>query len=256
MRDSQVYVLSTGRTGSTYLSLLLKEIVPALNFEHQKRGARLINIYSNLPLENKYYLSVMEFLFQISGRGMPPKPTVDPLLSGGISKLISHDFLDAKVIHLVRNPSKFVESFMNWKNQSLKKKILHHGVPFWNPVPFIFDEEISYREWLGMEKFEKFCWIWNYKNRNFCKLKENNEYLLLRFEDITSKDDEIRNQALTDLSSFVGASQIKSKDLFNSKVNKSEKKYFPAYQNWDDSMKESVKRYCGDFAKDLGYVLD
>lgn len=255
MNEENIYVLSTGRTGSTYLSILLKKMAPNLNFEHQKRGARLINIYSNLPFENQYYLSVMEFLFQISGRGMPPKPTVDPLLSGGILKLISRDSLDAKVIHLVRNPAKFVESFMNWKSQSLRKKLLHHGIPFWNPVPFIHDHKISYREWMEMEKFEKFCWTWNYKNRKFIKLKEQNDYLLIRFEDLVSKDNQARNETLEQLSSFIGVSKNNYKDLFNSKVNKSEKKYFPRYQDWNDSMKNILKRHCNDLAEDLGYKL-
>ena len=256
-RKEPIYILSTGRAGSTFLSNLINSSKNNLHVDHQKKGSRIINIVGNLPFNNPFYLGILKRLFIIYDRGYYPYSTVDPLVSISLYKFIINENLTGKVIHLVRDPSSFVESFMNWKGKSLRKQFLHHCVPFWNPVPFFSDSKIDLLEWMKMNKFEKFCWTWYYKNKSFYDLKKNSQdYLLLRLEDITSENINKRQKTLEQLGNYLDLS-FKDKSLnTQDKINRSPKKFFPPFTNWSERQKKVLKKYCGDLAKEFGYKLD
>ena len=105
-----------------------------------------------------------------------------------------------------------------------------------------------------MSKFEKFCWIWNYKNSKFTKLKEKYPYKLVRIESLTDGDNNLKeewNSLLEfinlpkkdiEFSSFTGikANKSKSKDIINSnKINKLD-----------------CKNYCEKLAISFGYTFE
>lgn len=253
MKDPQIYILSTGRSGSTFFSKVFVQKCLDQAIGHQKEGSRILNIVSNIPgVPPKAFSGLLSFF----DRGYPPESTSDPLLSMTILKLINSSKIDGKIIHLVRDPRTFVESFMNWKSQSLRKQFLHHCVPFWNPVPYLEDPSIRFKQWLQMSKFEKFCWVWNYKNSLFYKLdRGRNNYLLIRLEDLTDTDENKRKQEFAKLVDFLEVSFKKGGIDIQSKVNASKKDYFPPYKNWSDEQQDILIKHCGELAKQLGYQI-
>ena len=254
---NNVYILSTGRSGTTFISNLFKQLDNDFEIEHQKKGSRIINIVANSPFNTP---KILWFLLNVLKRRDSNKPesTADPLLSFAIYKLIEKGYFNGKIVHLVRNPESFVNSFMRWKNQSLRKKILHNLIPFWNPNPFLFDPKIKLNHWLYMSNFDKFCWAWYYKNKKYHSLKDfpGVEYLLIRMEDLTSEDGNIRKKELQKLGNFLelewNNEEIENLDF--SKINESgtssgKRKITPP------ARKERLKYYCEGLAKEFGYKL-
>jgi len=254
--NTRIYVLSTGRSGSTFLYTFFKEHFPELEIGHQKKGSRLINIFGNLPTDNPIYFKFLQLLFMMYGRGWAPYSTVDPTLSMSIYKLLANNqVIDEKykIIHLVRDPRDFVTSFMNWKHSSIKKIILHYVIPFWQPSPK-FDKDIPLSQKFSYNKFKQFCYIWNYKNSQFWEaFYGSNRYKLVRLEDITSSKNNIDNitSMLNFLNLTLDTNGLSSSD--NSKVNKSNKNRFPEYRDWPPEYKEYLIKTCGNLMMTFGY---
>lgn len=250
-----IYILSTGRTGTNFIHNILTELVPELNITHQTRWSRLLNICGNLPIgKNKPRL--MTFLFNTLKSESFPKSTIDPLLSLPIFFSLKNRVIykNPKIIHLIRDPRDFVTSFMNWKNQDVKKMILHYIVPFWQPSPF-FQNSYKFSSWINFSKFEHYCWIWNYKNNLFQKLNKYQEnYILIRLEDLINPI--LTKTILSHIFEFL---EIPFKD-YNSinsrsmpKVNKSIKGEFPKWKNWSSYEANILEKHCGSLMHQFGY---
>ena len=185
-----------------------------------------------------------------------PDSTVDPLLSMSILELLSGVNLqkeNIKVVHLVRDPRTFVTSFMNWKSSSIKKKILHYFIPFWQPTP-VFDKNISFIEKLKYNKFKQFCYVWRYKNHIiYNSLHLNNNYVIVRMEDIIKSAD--RDENLLKLLKFLDLDihNFNYDEFSSHKINKSEKNIFPKYEYWPMEYKEYLYNTCGKLMKQFGY---
>ena len=132
----KIYFLSTGRVGTSFLYKYFNTVYPELRLSHQLQWSRIINIIGNVPLSFKFRGKLIHFAFKIFKKESVPASALDPLLSLPIYISIKNNAIsNTKIVHLVRDPRNFVTSFMNWKNQSLSKKILHYMVPFWQPFP-------------------------------------------------------------------------------------------------------------------------
>lgn len=251
---NKIYILSTGRAGTSFLFNLLNKEFPELNISHQQTGSRIINILSNLPFKNEVYLNFLKKILSITGRGNPPSSTIDPLLTLSIAKLGAKQQLgnNFKIVHIVRDPRDFTTSFMNWKSSSFKRWFLHHIVPLWQPSPLLHG--VSLINWLKMSKFEKFCWVWNYKNKLiYNTFKTNKNYRWFRVEDLTNSENPKEN--INKLFSFLELPNVSNlkKDYFNQKVNISKKKKFPEYKDWDEKKKKVIDKHCRTLMETFGY---
>ena len=255
MNSKRIYILSTGRTGTNFLAQVLNDIIDDFNIGHQQIGSRSINIFAKLPLKNNIYLYFLYKLFDFFNRGVPPNSTIDPLLSVALYKLIKFKKIkiDIKIIHLVRSPEDFVTSFLNWKDQSWKRKIiLHFLLPFWNPVPLFHG--VSFKRWVLMSKFEKFCWIWTFKNTMFDDLQylQKENYYFIKIEDLIqsqSKEDHLKS-----LLEFCGIKPPKKIKLNTDiKVNRSKGNKFPKYKDWSNKHRFLLSEYCQYLKLKYGY---
>ncbi len=254
--DERIYVLSTGRTGTTFLYNFFKTYYPELNITHQTRWSRLMNIAGNLPLRKQQKVWLIQWLFKRMKNEKIPVSTVDPLLSLPIKILIDAGKIsDYKVIHLVRDPRTFVPSFMNWKRQSVKRTFLHHVVPFWQPCP-LFSGNVSFFSWLFMPKYEHFCWVWHHKNRLFQQLAKENNYLLIRTEDLN--DQQKIEESMRSIVSFLSLPEkaFDYSSLREKRINASKQKSFPEWKCWTPKMKHKLIWHCEKLAKELGFLLD
>jgi hypothetical protein len=257
MINKPIYILSSGRSGSTFITSLFNQIAPDLQIDHQKPGSRIINVISNLPFDSG---AILWKLFKLSKRrDRLPFSTADPLLSLALYRFLNSDKINCKVIQLVRNPSDFVNSFMSWKNQSIRKKILHHVVPFWNPIPFFEDSKIDLKYWFNMTKYEKFCWIWKYKNSAFysLRLNKNIDYFLVRLEDLTSENESIRCKTINEMLEFLelGPKNIIISNISFSKKNESNqnRKFKTSHKSY---LKKFISVHCKRLANELGYEIN
>lgn len=255
-KSQKIYFLSTGRSGSTFLYLLFKEVYPELNITHQTPGSRLLNIISNIPFPRVIRNKILNALFVLFKGQKLPESTVNPLLSMAILVLLKEKNIEnenIKIVHLVRDPRSFVTSFMNWKNSSLKKRILHHLMPFWQPS-HRFDKNIPFKEKMKFNKFKQFCYVWNYKNSLIWRTFNNSEnYKLIRLEDLTKSANKREN--LYELLEFLNLPLrvFPSDAITKNKVNRSEKSRFPEYEDWSDDEKNYLYNSCGSLMRIFGY---
>jgi len=253
-KEYRIYFLSTGRVGTKFLYNLFKEQYPEIKLAHQSKWSRLINISGNLPLK-KHHFSLISFLFAFLRKQKFPSSTIDPLLTIPLYIYLSNNLAlkNTNIIHLVRDPRDFVTSFINWKNQSSKRFLLHHTVPFWQPNPF-FHDNYSLIKWLKMTKFEHFCWIWNYKNDLLMNTFDNNvAYHRFRMEDLTDKDN--GQKELKRLFNLLGLT-IKNENIqyqVTEKINRSTIQKFPKWQNWSNERARILHIQCGSLMQKYNY---
>lgn len=253
-------ILSTGRALTSFLHQLFVHVKPAIHVEHQMRGSRVLNVAGNILIEvsdNEKAAIHLIRLFRVFRQGRMPAYSVDPLLSIPFTIFLSKKTncsKNIKIVHLVRDPRNFVSSFMNWKQQKLRRWILHHAVPCWQPTPLL-SEKKGFMKRLGMDKFEHFCWIWNYKNTLFRDrfLNDNDRYYFARMEDLVDLEDGYKN--ISNMMKFIGVTVPKCiiEDRMRGKINRSTDTYFSDWRYWQPARAKTLDQYCGDLMRIFGY---
>ena len=249
-----IYVLSTGRTGSNFLADQLNSLSGTSLISHQAGNSRLTNIKGNMALSGHLSLKTVQRTLGVSQVSSYPVSTADPLKSMSLALYLKQQtqFRDYKLIHLLRDPRNFVTSFMNWKNRKLSGLVAHHLVPYWQPNPFLLNE-VGFFNWMGMSKFEHFCWIWKYKNTYFQNaFGHQNNYLQVTLEALTSKDTTVHWKKLLEFLELPFPDDLVSR-VEQSKVNPSNKKHFLNWRSWDHRQARILDKYCGDLMGKLGY---
>jgi hypothetical protein len=255
--NNKVYLLSTGRTGTSFISNLIEKKFNTSSTLHQHKGSRILNIISNISLKYGFVKKALIKYIDNKNDSFPPT-TIDPLqtmaLSIYLNELNKKDNIESQpitIIHLVRDPRDFVTSFMNWKERKLSGKIAHYLIPFWMPKP---PSENIFKN-LTMNKFEHFCWVWQIKN-NF--IYENfsacQNYYLYRFEDVMS-DPKVLSELIMHI---VGDNIILNESYLNDKINKSYDNKFPKWHEWSKKKACNLENICGSLMKEFeyGYEID
>lgn len=223
----------------------------AINLGHQAAGSRLLNVLGNV-LE-QLQLSPGKALQMATRLGFDASSTADPLKSMLLSSLLRARILrDVKVIHVVRDPRAFVTSFMSWKNERLRRMLLHHVIPAWQPNPWLAGE-CSAQEWARMTKFEHFCWIWSYKNRLFDELETLCDYRRYRLEDLTAATQQ--GVAIADMAGFLEFPLRSNVFDGDAKVNRSDAS-FPEWHAWSLDLAQKLDRHCGPLMGEYGYGVE
>jgi hypothetical protein len=254
MAYKRIFFFSTGRVGSTYITNIINTLTNSEIVAHQKKYAKLTNIVGHMYMTGFLNSKNIDKAIQFFEGAEIPNSTSDPLRSILVAIFLSNysEKLNYKIIHLVRDPRDFVTSFMNWKNRKLSGLVAHHIIPFWQPNPF-HTKEVSFYRWTRMSKFEHYCWLWNYKNTFLIDLfKGNKDYTMIRLEDLVSDNFEVHWKRLFELLEFSFNNEISQK-LIDKKVNISNKKFFPKWEDWDTSQSKILDRHCGILMKRLGY---
>jgi len=254
--NENLIVLSTGRTGTKYLSQMFYAL-ERKDISHQGQFSRTMNIIGNIGLCVLFESLSKKLLLYLLKKTDRMKSTADPLLS--IPHILLVDKYNqnnkSKILHVVRDPRDFVTSFMNWKRQKLRRMFLHHCVPFWQPNPLCAGD-VSLKTYFQMSKFEHFCWIWAFKNNLFEKrsLGYCSEYLRIKMEDLTDFKDP-NNECINKLAIFLNIPTSKLAEiLMNSHaINRSDTKYFPCWQYWTKAQALILDKHCGILMKKYGY---
>lgn len=251
-----IYFVSTGRCGTTFLYNFYAQYAPELKISHQETGSRLMNIVANTVLSTSFLKRHIAFFYRIILNQKEPHSTVDPLQSIAIYLFTKYSSAkNIKIVHVVRHPSSYVTSYMNWKTESIRKRVLHNLVPFWSPRPFYRQKNTNSLP-LFSSKFEKFCWLWNFKNSLFEGLGTiTPSYLRIKFEDIV--DRELCAQTLEKINEFIDlpSSGEDIENCLHDKKNKSSRKTFPASNEWTEEMNTTLKYYCETRMKRYGYAI-
>ncbi len=250
--SDRLIVLSTGRAGTNYLQRLLGRADGAPDVPHQQAGARLLNVVGTAAFQLGQPAFAERALRAVRGPGRFAS-TADPLLTMALLQTLPAD-ASATILHLVRDPRDFVRSFLSWKRQSLKRTVLHHAVPLWQPNPFLAGDA-GFAESVRMTKFERFAWVWAYKNQAIIdRFGDCPGYHRFRLEDLTDAE---RGPAETGrLLAALGLEQdTLAQPEARARVNKS-RALFPAWRDWTPRQAAVLDRRAGPLMERLGYGVE
>lgn len=260
MGKNFLIVLSTGRTGTKFLSQLFTAIGME-NISHQGKLSRTANIVGNLGLcpgfQEWSKILLKRMLISVDRMGS----TADPLLSIAHILLLDRNKKSRhpKILHVVRDPRNFVTSFMNWRKQKLRRMVLHHLIPFWQPNPCNVGDGSGLGSYFNMSKFEHFCWIWAYKNNLFeKKIKEYGvESFFFKFESLMRLNEpEYKSiETINALSSFLNVPESCLIEQVNNLpvLNSSRSKSFPKWDQWSRKQAAILEKRCGPLMRKYGY---
>lgn len=258
MKDTQpILILSTGRTGTIFLSRLFADLYPDAACYHERGASRAIQILTNLHFSNLFPKIGLTFAWKIlKGREVETCEKRFHIDANnflyGLASLAPELYPNLKVLHIVRDPRAYVTSQLNFSRQKRTSFIGNYLVPFWQPHPFLTGE-LPLSRTFGFTRFEKYCWVWDFKNRTMETLEGSvTPYLRVRFEDLFySSNPEVLFHQITD---FLGLPCVQNiNDKFHEPANTSQSTFFPEWQEWTPRQAMQLQSLCGGRMKKYGY---
>ncbi|MBC7876601.1 MAG: sulfotransferase domain-containing protein [Anaerolineales bacterium] len=258
MKDTQpILIISTGRTGTIFLSRLFADLYPDTASYHERGASRPIQILTNLHFSHLLPKSVLKSAWKLLKgseiESCEKKFHIDANnFLYGLASLAPELYPNLKVVHIVRDPRTYVTSQLNFSLQKWTSFIANYFVPFWQPNPFLIGE-VPLSKIFGFTRFEKYCWIWNFKNRVMDGLENSSTpYLRVRFEDLfnTSNSEELFGK----ISEFIGLPTVTGiRDRFREPANTSSKTDFPEWPEWTHQRAAQLQSFCGERMIKYGY---
>lgn len=252
-----VFVLSTGRVGTTTLTRLF-ELSPMVTATHEAHP-RLVNAsfeaYLNAadeaPSEDwcRVVLAARDDAVCTANRmGRIYIETSHRMTF--LAGILARVFPASRFIHLHRHPYPVVRSAM------CRGHYEHHPWDFARirPRP---DEPLAER-WAEMPTFEKACWHWTRINQH--GLDFRSRVGAERFFDLPADrlfdDDPTTVKALFEFAGATPPAASEVRRVLAAKINAQRSDAFPEVEDWTDDQRETVWRWAGEAARALGYRDD
>jgi hypothetical protein len=250
-RAKCLYMLSTGRTGSTALAKLL-------NLSNQIRAYHELS-----PRDAMTYRDIM-----ISYHESPNKferyfvrhraGVIGAVHRQGrifaetnnfqfYAHLVSKLLPESRFVFVHRHPAEYVRSGMRrgwYLNHSWDSFRLH-------PRPNTEDAE----RWTGWSQFEKICWFWNEVNHffiQFKKLQSAERVATIPFVELV-KPESGAYRAFFDCIGVAPPSEADAATILTARVNAQEVGDFPKYADWSESQVRTLHAIAGKTMETLGY---
>jgi hypothetical protein len=254
-RTAPALIVSTGRTGTRFLAEYLNRHYTDVEAHHITPRSTVINILSNIYLSG--FMSERMLLGAwsvLKGRdfGRTDKSCfVDSnnhlFAFAGIARQM---YPGVRIVHVVRDPRTYVRSHINWARQRAKSFVANHIIPFWQPNGWLL-REVSLGDWLRMSTFERFCWVWDYKNRYLSNIRSTSTaFLQIRFEDFAGSGTD--HPALGQLATFLGLPPPGG-STSDAPVNQTTNRQYPSWADWPPEQCRQLDTICGEQMRSFGY---
>lgn len=258
MKDTQpILIISTGRTGTIFLSRLFADLYPVTASYHERGASRPVQILTNLHFSHIFPKSGLKLAWKFLKGGeieSCEKPFhIDAnCFLYGLAPLAPELYPNLKVIHIVRDPRTYVTSHLNFSRQKDTSFIANYFVPFWQPNPF-WVGDIPLGKLFNFTRFEKYCWIWSFKNRVMEGLENSSTpYLRVRFEDLFNTDNP--EKIFSKITDFIGLPHLSGiNEHFKNPANTSTKTDFPEWSEWTAQQAGQLQTLCGAQMTRYGY---
>lgn len=244
------FVLSTGRTGTTFLANYLTKF-DNVTAVHEPTHSRLIRMWTAARLEGHVDQGETSQVLKAltAPRYASRKPGLyvesNPMLVG-FSDVVDTVFNDPVIIHIVRDPRDYIRSAMNFGGSSGIKLLFNKFVPYW----FTDVEQI-----LNFDAHDDmrlmYAGYWRVAN-SFIKnsLSQSSNYHLLKHEELFADNGE----NLDLIRKALGLKKSKKSIMTNNlKHNKSTRNTTPEWEQWSDDFCKSIAELCSPLMQEYGY---
>lgn len=177
----------------------------------------------------------------------------------GLLDLIIELFPNSKVIWIMRDPRTWIRSAINSGSYHL------YGIWDWDSINLSvrannFPEDPAASRWKAMSKFEKYCWYYANVNKRALELLERTDNVkIFRYEDLfdrTSGDSHFKEmlEYASQFNDGFRRSYEYKPELLNNKIHAAaSKRLLPKWNDWNNSLVESMDCHCGDIMRRFGY---
>jgi Sulfotransferase family len=255
-----VFVLSTGRCGTKFLSFLLGHS-PSIRAYHE--ASPTLQYFPNFAFHNQEKQEILRKMVD-AGR---MELILEALISDKIylecnqcltffGPAIRDLFLGSKFVHVVRHPGDFVRSGL--------RKGWHSNDSIWESGRVRMRDE---EKWQSLDQIQRLSWLWAATNQfmeEFKKVTSPDRVRTCRIEDLISEPDVV-NALLT----FMGAKTIpleQIREIQKKRINEltvlpyetpniRKVQRFPAYAEWPVKTKEDMAQYVSKLAALYDYRL-
>lgn len=237
------FVLSTGRTGTTWLSSILNTC-PSAKVEHEpvpREQIEQVRASHSSSAARSYINDLRLKEIFLRSRDLDNIDVYGETNSALRRHLIplKEAMPSATLIHLVRDGRDVVRSVYSRGSYAESHPLYRDYMP--PDAPF------SHSEWLKLTEFERTCWAWRMEN----EFLRDHISLRARFEDILSSYELFRKQILNPLALDLDRS-IWSESMQKSKNSTSDYR-IPKWEAWSQEMKDTFTKICSEEMRKYGY---
>lgn len=242
-----VFVLSTGRTGTKFLSNFFSDLSPKIKSLHEPFYSRHFRIFSNLYFHKKIKKKMLREIFKISRYNIFNLKNYDFYIESnnflsGFGEALIELIPDVYIIHIVRDPRNYIQSHINHGIFKGEKRI------YLKYIPYTLYKKKK-RAW-NNNKIEILAERWVFINNklfelsNICK-----NYKMIYFEDM------FNNLEMKELNNFIGIEY--KDDFFFRKIQKKENfstmQIMDSWQKWSKKTAITVNNICKELMQKLNY---
>jgi hypothetical protein len=241
-----------------FFASLLRELYPRADVYHEAgERSRLINIFTHAHLSGFLPVQVPLWAWKRAVSPILEKSEKEIYIDSNnqiyaLLPLAPYLYPGLRVIHLVRDPRDYVRSHLNWAKHRPKSFIANYLTPFWQPNAWLL-KEMLWSEWIRLSQFERYCWIWDYKNRYIGQLEgSSTPYLRIYFEDFFGAPNPLN--ALQKMLEFLDLELVDGiVGKFQHPVNPNKGKSFPKWAEWSNAQCQQLSAFCGETMQKYGY---
>lgn len=245
--DSPVFILSTGRTGTQFFEDYINQTTTDAVCRHEPAPSRRFKFLSNLYLAQKVNPAFIKKIYRRSRsrlfRKVGDKRYIESsnFLFGCIPPL-NGLYSDIKVIHIVRHPVGYTKSHLGhgfWKGH---KKFFARHVPYWMEQMEVADSS---------NPIQLLSARWNLVNRQISSYAQTNSYLLVRFEELFSRDLQKSSMKLNQIRKFCGLEALNEEE--NIAWLQRPKNYSRRKQVLKPDEVETILKKCAHYMQEFQY---
>jgi hypothetical protein len=248
------FVLSTGRTGTVFLTHLLQQQYPKWMIVHEpspSRGQYLLGNFSEyMPSIKgsllKWFKISRQYALRINS-GKSGYVEINPMLCP-LTDIIPEVFQTLRVVHIVRNPREWVESMTQFKASAQFRKIIDY-VPFNHPAA-----RGKVGDHAKLNEFNRLIWRWKIFNENIAKLEKHCEkYVLIKFEDLVGGNLQVKQKCMSEIIQTLGIDDDPDVSWY---INPPSLNVRPDKSQYDFSQfsNDKLRVVCGELMGKYGYV--
>lgn len=196
--NSPIFILSTGRTGTQFFEDYINQTSNNAICKHEPRPSWRFKFLSNMYLNNMISDKTVTNIYLFSRRSLFEHIHNLIYIESsnfifGCIKAFNEYYNNIKIIHIVRHPVTYIESHLNHGFWEGHKKLFAKYVPLWlenvspkdprNPIHILSER-------------------WNYVNKQISSYRETNKYIVIKFEDLFSKNRKLASETLNGIRKF------------------------------------------------------
>lgn len=253
-----MFLLSTGRTGTSATARYLNEAFEGVCALHEPRPSRSLRLASNAFLAG---LTTEEWMIErlVKSRQRlcasvtePVYVESNPYMNGFLS-VLDQVFDRPHVVHIIRDPRTFVPSALNFGGLRGFKWLFTTLVPNWMIKPEKINPTTGLR-WRRMTSIQRFAWFWRTVNVHLEQGKSlfPGRYRRVFFEDLV----EPGGSGIRELAQWIGLEERSGRleHLIARKVNPSRRRSVPPWEEWLEPDQAAVLEFCRPLMQKYGYL--